>query len=47
MNLIMELFITGNGRKKAYVKVKAFKYGKTEASIKDTGEMIGPMDMVG
>lgn len=42
----MELSIMGNGLKKVCVKAKAFKYGKMEASIKATGEMIGPMDMV-
>lgn len=29
-----------NGQKMVFVKVKAFRFGKTAASIKGTGEMI-------
>ena len=42
----MVLCITDNGQKMAFVKAKAYKYGKMEASIKDTGEMIEQTDMV-
>ena len=39
----MELYIKVSGQKKAYVKEKVYRFGKMEASTKDTGRMIEPM----